>query len=613
MIVARLVNMVDYDNLAISNLTDVVSSLSGAKWVSESSQYSSDVVRRQALRIQETHGLPPSVCLYLARKGIFSDSIDSYLEPKLKTLLPEPFLLKGVKEATQRLVEAVEKKEKIGIFGDYDVDGACSAALFYKVLSSLGCAVEIYIPDRFTEGYGPNITALQKLKRNNASLILTVDCGITAHEPLQAANDDGLDIIVIDHHLAGPVLPNATAVVNPNRLDDESGFGYLCAAGVCFITCIALVRALRDSGYDDLPDLLSFIDLIALATLCDVVPMKNLNRAFVRQGLSVMRHRRNIGLANLADVAGLDKEVNEYECGFLLGPRINAAGRMGKSDIGVKLLIENEHEKSISLAIQLDELNKQRRNIEQEITTDAIHQAELQLKKNPEQPALVIANKNYNEGVLGIVAGRLKDSFSRPAFVFTITEDNIVKGSGRSISTIPIGSLVLAARQSGILISGGGHDMAAGASLALDKLDLFREFLTQKIISLISSLPQKEYKITSTISIAGCDAELVDKIRKCGPFGPDQPEPNLLLTHISLNQVRWVGSSKSHLSVQLDDGTSKPIKAIMFNANGTKIVSALKNINDLGPLKVLGKIRRDEWRGGKSVQFIIEDIAKQFD
>ena len=605
--------MIDVSASSSDNLINVHSSLSGAKWVSQPSDFKDDVVRRQALRLQETHGLHPAMCLYLARKGVFSDEVDTYLDPKLKMLLPEPFSFKGMEEATQRLVHAVEQHEKIGIFGDYDVDGACSAALFHKVLTSLGCNVEIHIPDRFTEGYGPNINALQKLKDNNASLILTVDCGIMAHEPLKAASEGGLDIIVIDHHLAGPNLPNAIAVVNPNRLDDESGFGFLCAAGVCFVTCVALLRALRQSGHIELPDLLSFLDLVGLATLCDVVPIESLNRAFIRQGLVVMRNRRNTGLAALADVAGLDKVVGEYECGFVLGPRINAAGRMGKSDIGVKLLLESDHEISVSLAIKLDELNKQRRSIEQEITVHATQQAEAQLEENPDLLVLVIADKSYNEGVLGIVAGRLKELFARPVFVLGVSPDNIAKGSGRSIPSIALGSLILAARQSGILLTGGGHDMAAGASLHVDKLEEFRAFLAQKISAHIAALPQREFEVTATISVAGCTSDLVRTIESCGPFGSGQPEPKLLLTHISVSQVKWVGATKSHFTALLDDGTSRPLKSIMFNVAGTKIGNTLKSVNELGPLKVLGKLKRDEWRGGKSVQFLVEDIARQFD
>ena len=605
--------MIDVSTSSVDNLIDVHSSLSGAKWVSQPSDFRDDVVSRQAMRLQETHSLHPAMCLYLARKGIFSEEVDTYLEPKLKMLLPEPFLFKGMEKATQRLFQAVQQQEKIGIFSDYDVDGACSAALFYKVLTYLGCNVDIHIPDRFSEGYGPNIEAIQKLHDNNASLILTLDCGITAHEPLKAASDAGLDIIVIDHHLAGPILPNANAVVNPNRLDDESGFGFLCAAGVCFITCVALLRALRQSGYKELPDLLTFLDLVGLATLCDVVPIKSLNRAFIRQGLVVMRNRKNMGLAALADVAGLDKVVGEYECGFVLGPRINAAGRMGKSDIGVKLLLEPNHENSVSLAIKLDELNKQRQALEQEITIHAIQQAEAQLEENPDLLTLVIADKSYNEGVLGIVAGRLKEMFARPVFVLGISPDNIAKGSGRSIPSVALGSLVLAARQSGILLTGGGHDMAAGASLHMDKLKAFRAFLAQKISANISVIPQREFEVTSTVSVAGCTSDLVDIIQRCGPFGSGQPEPKLLLTHISVSQVKWVGSIKSHFTALLDDGTSKPLKSIMFNVAGTKIGNTLKSINDLGPLKVLGKLKHDEWRGGKSVQFVIDDIARQLD
>jgi len=401
-------------------------------------------------------------------------------------------------------------------------------------------------------------------------------------------------------------------VVNPNRLDDESGFGFLCAAGVCFITCVALLRALRQSGYKELPDLLSFLDLVGLATLCDVVPIVSLNRAFIRQGLVVMRNRQNMGLAALADVSGLDKVVDEYDCGFVLGPRINAGGRMGKSDIGVKLLLEPDHENSVSLAIKLNELNKQRRSVEQQIMVHAIQQAESQLEENPGLLVLVIADKSYNEGVLGIIAGRLKEMYARPVFVLGISSENIAKGSGRSIPSIALGSLVLAARQSGILLTGGGHDMAAGASLHIDNLRAFRVFLEQKISANISVLPQREFEVTSTVSVAGCTSDLVDIIQRCGPFGSGQPEPKLLLTHISVSQVKWVGKTQSHFTALLDDGTSKPLKSVMFNVAGTKIGNTLKSIDELGPLKVLGKLKHDEWRGRKSLQFVIDDIARQF-
>ena len=601
--------MVD-DNLFLG----ISNSLTGAKWLKTPSDYTPSETQRYAERLTELADVPPAIAYYLAGKGISAETLPQFISPTLRDLLPDPFCMQAVDIAANRLADAVVHQERIGIFGDYDVDGACAAAICSRILTLLGCETEIHIPDRFSEGYGPNITALEALSAKGCSLILTVDCGITAHEPLQAAHAAGMEVIVIDHHLSGPVLPEALCVVNPNRLDDESGLGYLCAAGVCFLVMVAVLRALRERNFTPpsgvLPDLREELDLVALATICDVVPLKALNRAFVKQGLKIMGGRRKAGLNALADIAGMNEAPSPYALGFQLGPRINAGGRLGHSDLGVKLLSFPDAGEAAFIAEELHLLNAKRRDIEASILASAELQAELQLASAPDLPALVISGEGWHEGVIGIVAGRLKDKFNRPSIVIAIDPTTkLGKGSARGVAGIRLGDIIVGAAQRGLVTAGGGHDLAAGLSLTAEQVPSFTEYLQDVVSKNLTDNIQKHYYAAGSLSVAGCSMSLLDWLDKISPFGAAAAEPRFVLTYCQIKNARWMGTEKQHFSCIIDDGTAKPLRAVAFGVTGTPLQDALQKANDGSSVMVLGKLRKDSWRGGENIQFHIEDIA----
>lgn len=597
----------------------VSSSLSGARWVHAPSCHGAlDATQRHAARLTEQTGAPPAIAMYLASRGIEADALPAFLEPTLRDMLPDPFVMQDVSRAANRLADAVMTSERVGIFGDYDVDGACAAAICARTLTSLGCAVETHIPDRFSEGYGPNIKALESLSARGCSLILTVDCGITAHAPLAAAKAAGMDIIVIDHHLAGPLLPEALAVVNPNRLDDDSTLGNLCAAGVCFMVMIALLRKLREADFvpanapanEKYPDLRLDLDLVALATICDVVPLTGLNRAFVKQGLKMMCQQRKQGLNALAEISGVQEAPSTYALGFQLGPRINAGGRLGHSDLGVKLLTNPTDSEAYHIAEELNLLNAKRRDIEAEILQVADLQAETMLAEAPDLPALILSGEGWHEGVIGIVAGRLKDKYNRPCIVIAIdAETQDCKGSARGVSGIRLGDLIVHAVQSGLLRAGGGHNLAAGLSLKLDQLPDFRAYMLAEVKKHLPNALVKDHIASASLSVGGCNPDLVRWLDEAGPYGAGAPEPRFVLTHCRMKNLRWMGAEKQHFSCNLDDGTAKPLRAVAFGVAGTALGQAFKQAGDMGPLMILGKLRKDTWRGGDNVQFQIEDVA----
>ena len=589
-------------------------SLSGARWVHAPSVYPHpDDTKRYAARLSELSKAPPAIAHYLAAKGIEPEALSLYLSPTLRDLLPDPDVMRDVSSAARHIADAVMAGQIIGVFGDYDVDGACAAALFVRCLGQLGCHVETHIPDRFTEGYGPNIKALTALAEKSCHLILTVDCGITAHKPLQAAKDAGMDVIVIDHHLAGPVLPEACAVVNPNRLDDESGLGHLCAAGVSFMVFVAVLRELRARGFTppaDWPDLRHELDLVALATICDVVPLTGLNRAFVKQGLKIMGQRRKLGLNALADIAGMQEAPTPYALGFQLGPRINAGGRLGHSDLGVQLLSNPDMATALHIADKLNQLNGERRTIEADIQSLAIEQAETQLADNPDIPALIVSGAAWHEGVIGIVAGRLKDKYARPCLVITFDEETgIGKGSARGMGSIRLGDIITGAVQREYLVAGGGHNMAAGLTIEKEQLAAFSDYFFSHILQQQTEGLTKSYAVTSSLSVAGCTPHLMHWLEQAGPYGPGASEPRFVIPHCQIRDIKWMGSEKQHLSCRLDDGTSQPLRAVMFSVAGTKIGAYFQSAQSGTPVMVMGLVRRDSWRGGDYLQFQIEDIA----
>lgn len=587
----------------------ITHSTTGARWIDTLTNLSSgDQDRLAAALINMFGDLPLPLARIMAGMGLNGDTTPYYIEPKIRDFMPNPSRFQDMDKAANRLADAVVAKMPIGVFGDYDVDGAAAAALLISVMRDLDVLCDVHIPDRFTEGYGPNTAALMALKEKGAQLLVTVDCGITAHAPLAAVADTGIDVIVIDHHIAGPELPRAHSVVNPNRLDEDGQYGYLCAAGVVFITLVGMLRCLRDRGYFTggmtQPDLLRYLDIVALATVCDVVPLQGLNRAFVRQGLKVMAERRNVGLTKLADVAGMNSAPNVYAFGFLLGPRINAAGRVGGSGLGVKLLACCDADEAAGLALRLDEMNQQRKHIEEGIKIAAIDRA-----ANQTESVLILHDTDWHEGVIGIVAGRVRERFGKPALIIAMNEDGIGKGSGRSIPGFRLGSAIIAAHQAGILEGGGGHDMAAGFTVKAKKIAEFQAFLNDRLmIDLNGEIPQVIHKASGLLSVAGCKTDLADWLDRLGPFGSGNPEPRFVIPDCRIKSMKFVGEGGAHLSCRIDDG-SGTINAIAFQAGGTPLGRAVSDARDGQYLHFLGRIRRDRFRGGNSMQFEIDDAA----
>ena len=595
-------------------------SLSGAKWQAArpggaQTHLSEADKERQAKRLAQHYGMPLALARHMAGYGVFIEEADSYLAPSLRQLMPDPSLFADMDKMAGILAEAVQARQTIGLFGDYDVDGACSAALMAHVLRALGCNVEVHIPDRFTEGYGPNLDALKSLKTKGCDLILTLDCGISAHEPLAAAAELGMRILVVDHHLAGPVLPAALAVVNPNRLDDQSGQGMLCAAGVCFMVLVALMRVLRQNGDKGLPDLMAHLDLVALATICDVVPLTGLNRAFVRQGLAVMGKGAKPGIVALQHVAKANAMPDAYQLGFQLGPRINAAGRLGQSDLGVQLLTADNPQDAGALALRLDEMNKERQETERAVLSLAEDQiaglvAAREKAGKRQMSCLISHGTGWHEGVLGIVAGRIKERYHQPAMALSFDETGRGKGSARSVAGIPLGQLIMRAVSDGLIEGGGGHDMAAGLSLHHSQLPAFQAFMDEQIAMLYQDPPQKSFTATDCVSIAALEAGFVEWMDRLAPFGTGHAEPRFILLNCVIKSPRWIGTDGTHFSCSLDDGTAAPLRAIGFRlADNKPLADALDRLKQIGPVAVLGRVRRDDWRGHGAIQFQIEDIA----
>ena len=459
------------------------------------------------------------------------------------------------------------------------------------------------------EGYGPNREALAKLKKNGAGLILTVDCGITAHEPLAAVAETGMDVIVVDHHLAGAELPRAHSVINPNRLDEDGSYGYLCAAGVVFIFLVAVLRELRRRGHfpegDKGPNLLGELDIVGLATVCDVVPMKGLNRAFVKQGLKSYIARDNLGLAALGDVVGVNAAPSPYTFGFLLGPRINAAGRIDDSDLGVRLLTTDDESKAAGLAMALNDINTRRRDIESKARAQALDMAAAQEGRQ----VTMVRSQDWHEGVIGIVAGRVCETTGKPALVLTHAKGGGWKGSGRSIPGFKLGAAVLAARELGIIEGGGGHDMAAGFQVAEDRLGALQDFMCERFVDEYGGEPKRERLVAGLLSAGGIDAGLVNWLEHIGPYGSDNPEPRFAIPDCRVKYARQIGQEKTHISCSLDDDAGGKVRAILFNASGTQIGNAILKARDGQLVHVLGRVRKSPFGSQDSVQFEIEDAA----
>ncbi len=561
-----------------------------------------------AQAIAERLGLPEIVGRLLAQRGIDLDHAPGFLAPRLRDQLPDPSHLRDMDRAAERLARAVRDGEAIAVFGDYDVDGAASAALLSRFFAAVGSQIRVYVPDRLREGYGPNAPALLRLRAEGARIVVTVDCGATAHQPLAAAAAAGLEAIVVDHHVGEPSLPPAAAVINPNRLDEESPHGGLAAVGVAFLLVVAVNRALRAAGWYSAarpePDLLSWLDLVALGTVCDVVPLTGLNRALVAQGIRVARRLANPGLAALAAVAGVREPLDAYHLGFVLGPRVNAGGRVGAPDLGARLLATDDPVLAAELAQRLDDHNRERREIEARTQAAAIAAVEAV----PQSPALVFAAaEGWHPGVIGIVAARLRERYERPACVVAIA-DGIGRGSGRSVPGLALGPAVIAARQAGLLINGGGHAMAAGFTVAADKLDALRAFLAERLgDGLDRETLVPELRVDAALSIAAAQAELIGRIDRLAPFGAANPEPRFVFAGVRVAHVEPVGDGhlRCALADPLDDAR---LRAIAFRAVGTPLGRLLAETRGAA-IHVAGRLRRDSWRGGDAVQLSIDDAA----
>ena len=555
--------------------------------------------------------VPEILARLLSQRGVTLEEATRFLSPRLRDQLPDPAHLKDMDHAVERLVRAIRASEKIVVYGDYDVDGATSAALLLRFFAAVGAEAGLYVPDRMREGYGPNTAALLKLKQDGAGLVVTVDCGTTAHEPLDAAKAAGLDLIVIDHHVAEPLLPSAVAVVNPNRLDEASPHGHLAAVGVAFLLAVAANRALRDTGWYHTrpePDLLQWLDLVALGTVCDVVPLTGLNRALVAQGLKVAARGANPGMAALAALGaspGRIAPIDAYQLGFVLGPRVNAGGRVGAADLGARLLSTDDTALAAEWAQHLDAYNKERREIEARTLAEAI---ELVERQNASSPVLVFAAaEGWHPGVIGIVAARLKERYGRPACVVALA-DGIGKGSGRSVPGLALGPAVIAARQAGLLINGGGHAMAAGFTVAADRLIELQEFLAARLNDgLDHAALVPELAIDAALTAEAAQGELLAQLDALAPFGAANPEPRFAFPAVRVQFVETVGSG--HLRLRMVDALGGvALSAIAFRAAETPIGRLIVEAKGRS-LHLAGHLRRDTWRGGDAVQLIVDDVA----
>ena len=566
---------------------------------------------RMGEAISERLGLSEILGRLLAQRCIDVDHAPGFLAPRLRHDLPDPSHLRDMDIAAARVREAVQQGETIGIFGDYDVDGATSAALLARFFAAVGALTRVYVPDRLREGYGPNTPALLRLREEGVRVVITVDCGTNAHLPLADAAEGGLDVIVIDHHVAEPLLPRAIAIVNPNRLDETSPHGQLAAVGVAFLLAVAVNRALRRAGWYSgsrtEPDLLQWLDLVALGTVCDVVPLTGVNRALVAQGIKVARCNGNTGLAALGAATSLNEPLDAYHLGFILGPRVNAGGRVGEADLVARLLATDEAPLAAKLAARLDAYNCERRDIEARTLEAAITLVEGPMAFGQSPVLVFAAAQDWHPGVIGIVAARLKERYERPACVVALA-DGIGKGSGRSITGLPLGPAVIAARQAGLLINGGGHAMAAGFTVALEKLDALREFLAAKLGDGHGAEPLiPELRIDGALSVAAAQDELIDQITRLAPFGAANPEPRFVFPGVCVAHAEAAGTGhlRCTLTDPLDGGR---LSAIAFRVAGTPLGEFLATTHGAG-IHVTGRLRRDGWRGGDAVQLMIDDAA----
>ena len=572
---------------------NVESSATGRRWVGPTVDQ-----ERMGEAIAQLNNIPPQLGLLLAKRGVTPEQVPEYLTPSLRSLMPDPSTMRDMDKAAERFLAAVEGRERIAVFADYDVDGGSSAALLIVWLRAFGITPTLYIPDRIDEGYGPNEAAMAMLGKDH-SLIVTVDCGTLSHDPIRAA---GVDVIVLDHHLGGETLPDAVAVVNPNRQDESGDLGYLCAAGVVFMLLAAVNRLLRGKGQAG-PDLLAMLDLVALATVADVAPLVGFNRALVVQGLKVMAQNKRPGLVALGAVAGMNTAPTTYHLGYILGPRINAGGRVGAADLGARLLATDDPHEAAALAERLDALNAERRDIEASVLAQAGEQAEA---RGVERGLVWAAGEGWHPGVVGIVASRLKESFNRPAVVIGLDGDT-GKGSGRSVNGVDLGSAVAKLTREGLLLTGGGHKMAAGLSVTRDNLEPAMDRLTELLEKQgAANAGPADLRVDGVIAAGNATVELLEQLEQAGPFGAGSPAPRFVIPGARVAFAKRAG--ETHLRLTLTDSSGGRIDAIAFRAFEGPIGPLLENHAGKA-FHIAGRLEIDEWGGRRKAKLKVEDVA----
>lgn len=582
-------------------------SLSGRAWKDRLDERGA----ARALAIAQRHGLDELLSRVLAGRNVDVGEVEAFLDPTIKRLMPDPHTLTGMDVAAGRIAGAVVRGESVAIFGDYDVDGATASALLCHYLRGCGLDPVVHIPDRIFEGYGPNVDAIRSFAERGVKLLVTVDCGVTSLEPLAEARKLGLDTVVIDHHQADEKLPEAVAVINPNRADDLSGLGHLAAVGLVFLTLVAVTRGLRSrnfwNGSRQEPDLLSLLHLVALGTVADVVPLRGLNRAFVVKGLIALRRREHLGATALMDAARLSGPPEPWHLGFMLGPRINAGGRIGRADLGVRLLLEEDPSEAARIAAELDRLNRERQQIELATLAQAEAEALAALGLEEKGAVVVTAQEGWHPGVVGLVAARLKERYGRPAFAIALEPGGSGTGSGRSIAGVDLGRVVRAAVQEGLLLKGGGHAMAAGVTLNKNALAAFRAYLEDGLAAPVEAARRESaLLIDGAVSAGGFNLALADVLSRAGPYGAGNPEPLLALPAHTLAYVDPAG--ENHIRARFRSGDGKFVNAIAFRAAGQPLGKALlenrgRNVHSAGNIAI------DRWQGEERVQFRLADLA----
>jgi len=577
---------------------DVENSCRGLRWQSRCDD------DEAIANLEQTKGLDNLTARLLAGRGIVPETTDEFLDPSLRGSMPDPSLLQDMDKTASLILDAVQAKQKITIFADYDVDGGSSAAQLIKWGRGFDVEIGLYVPDRVKEGYGPSIEAFKQLKSEGNDLVITVDCGAAAQSALEAAESLGLPIIVIDHHLMHGDLPPCAALVNPNREDDTSGLGHLAAAGVTFMVLVALNREARRRGLENTPKILNLLGLTALGTLCDVVSLTGLNRALVSQGLKVLSQGGNVGINALADVSGTNAPYTTYHCGFILGPRINAGGRIGKAEMGAEMLSTENAQLAYSHAAELDRVNTARKALQNQMINEALEEAH----KLPEENAVVIVDmEGWHPGVIGIVAGRLKDRFDKPAFVIGVNDEGVGKGSGRSMTGVNLGQAITKAKEAGLLISGGGHAMAGGLTVEADKITELTQFLNELLSDEVADARKKlSLKIDALVAPSAAGQAIIDKIEQVGPYGAGNPQPLFAFSDLRIAYAERVRGG--HVRCAFEDGIGGRISGICFRADETGLDQILLDPN-APRVHIAGRLKADSWKGRSRIDLQLVDLA----